>query len=296
MVSAKKLKKGRGAAERKNAKLDKEYEKELAAFDEKAYKEFQKKSSFNVGNKPAKTPRSFNAKRMARVVQYVCTFIFFLAVLSRWDFFTAFGVGTGVSKAHISPMSVTVRASETLPFVQKNYRLKSASKKILRNLAFAGEFIQEATAKESALKKASKKSKKKKKKKTKYELSRWDRADKWLTRTRKDSSLRKIVDGNTFLSVGSAVCLIGAALSIVFPDASIVTFFGVGTMFVGANAQGSPTRPEPFLYASLAVLALGYMAGQYADEHDSKKKRRKRKEKRKKRRARVVDSDDEKED
>jgi len=67
-------------------------------------------------------------------------------------------------------------------------------------------------------------------------------------------------------------------------------------MFVGANAQGSPTRPEPFLYASLAVLALGYMAGQYADEHDSKKKRRKRKEKRKKRRARVVDSDDEKED
>ena len=45
--------------------------------------------------------------------------VFLVIVLSHKDFFTAFGKGTGVSKAHISPLSITTYVSGNDQIEQK---------------------------------------------------------------------------------------------------------------------------------------------------------------------------------
>ena len=53
-------------------------------------------------------------------VQRLLVVVFLVIVLSHKDFFTAFGKGTGVSKAHISPLSITTRFLETTKLNKKN--------------------------------------------------------------------------------------------------------------------------------------------------------------------------------
>ena len=63
-------------------------------------------------------------------------------------------------------------------------------------------------------------------------------------------------------------------------DAVVMSLFGFGSMFAGANNQNSPARPETLAYIAMGVLFAAYALGQLKD--DGKKKKRKKKKSSKK--------------
>lgn len=243
-------------------------------------------------NSSSKKTSSSNKKCLSETlisnVQRLLVVVFIVIVLSHKDFFTAFGKGTGVSKAHISPLSITTRFLETTKLNKKNYRFRTVSKKMITNMAYVGEIVNSYVDKESVLsKKKREREQRKRKKKGKknknfvQEDEYWEKAVKWFEKTKSDRSLRRVVDRNYFLSGGAIVCIFFAFVALFVPDAVVMSLFGFGSMFAGANNQNSPTRPETLAYIAMGVLFAAYALGQLKDDGKKKRKRR-RKEKTKK--------------
>eukprot|EP00940_MAST-03C_sp_MAST-3C-sp2_P003515 g3515.t1 len=253
--------------------------------DREIYEEFRTSGGFaadgaSVGERGGAGKKGTKMfKNIARIVQRLCAIAFFGIIVSRKDFFSAFGVGTGISKAHVSPLSVTTRFLHSNSFVKGNFKLKSASNEMVTGLAYLGEMMDEYTAKESVLKKKKNNKKKKGKKKTRAarELSTWERAVEWVEKTRSDRSLRRIVDQNYILSGGAVACIVFGALSILIPDLMMVALMGAGAMTVGSSNQNASANPETCLWVAIGVGMVCYAMGQFtSDAKASKRKMRRR--------------------
>jgi hypothetical protein len=122
MVNAKKEKKGTGAERRAQ---DRAYGKPVSGAKLRALKakskaeRHAKKRKERKAKKESEGPtRDFSL--VATAVRRLCAVLFAVAVFSRGSFGEAFGHGTGVNKAAISPISIAVYGAYKSDFVQNN--------------------------------------------------------------------------------------------------------------------------------------------------------------------------------
>lgn len=122
MVSAKKEKKGTGAERRAQERL---HGKPVSGAKIRAMKakskaeRREKRRKERKAKKEAERPkRDFSL--VATAVRRLCALLFSVAVFSRGSFGEAFGHGTGVNKAAISPISIAVYGIYKSDFVQNN--------------------------------------------------------------------------------------------------------------------------------------------------------------------------------
>ena len=271
---------------------------------------FEDQTASSSNNTTSNKKKKLLSDNVLSTLQRLLVVIFLLIVFTRKDFFTAFGTGTGVSKAHVSPLSVTTRFLETTKFNKKNYRFRTIQKKMITNMAYVGEIVNSYVDKESVLTKKKRERLEKKKKKNKNKKNKrkgkknmddtedmyWENAEKWYEKTRSDRSLRRVVDRNYFLCGGAILCILFAFLALFVPDVVVMSLFGFGSMFAGANNQNSPTRPETMAYIAMAVLFISYALGQLKGDGKKKSRRPKKKKKKKKEKLKKKSGEEKKKD
>ena len=111
-------------------------------------------------------PSLISKARKVIAVAFLCV------VLSRLEFLSAFGKGTGTNRAKLSPVPVFVLGAQHLKQVQESRRAQTMLHDVARVLCVPGEFARDVGIL---------KSKKKKKRKGKKEKGVWDRCGAWAT-------------------------------------------------------------------------------------------------------------------
>ncbi len=278
----KKSKKGSGKERRKadrRAKAERE-ERENEEFEEfMSSKGGAPSSSSSKGRKAKKAAAPRDASgAMAKVTNIATRLVgiaFLLLVLSRRDFATAFGAGTGKNIVRATPVSIAAMKLNDLSFIKKNSKFRNAAWKLSKALMVPAVAERELFPKKS--RKSKRKSKGKKKQKSKTTPSWLHAAEKDLLKVTKDASFRATVGGNGFLLVGSALTLLGAILVAINPRTYFIAALGMGTFFAGTLGlqQQQPLNPQTALFVGFGLIAALFALVPDSPEEQDKAKKKK---------------------
>ena len=109
---------------------------------------------------------------MARTLRRYLALMFLLVVLSRQEWASAFGRGTSINKARLSPVPVAILGAQNLQFVKDTRRAQTMLHDVARVLCYPGEILIDNGI--VGGKRASKS-----KKKNASQKSVWDRCGAW---------------------------------------------------------------------------------------------------------------------
>ena len=302
MVSAKKEKKGTGAEKRRAeaavaaSQQGKPFRKEKhkvkrlnccragpqltrrTGVQEKKSK-LDKKSSGDGAKRSSQT-----VAKVARIVRWLCAVAFSLCVFSRGNFGEAFGHGTGINRANLTPVSIAAYAGMNAEFVKTDEQMKIKAKIVSRALMVPGEVIGPRLPKKM---RAPAISKKFGGQGPNDPIS--DKARASLDAVLADKGMPRLMQyqNKDILVLGSFACIVGAIISPVFIAADIVNLLGLALFYAGTNQTGG--RLVTLFWWAAGTQAVSQLAGYFDEDTTAPSKRTYR---RKKRKAQSSDDED----
>jgi hypothetical protein len=293
MVASKKEKKGTGAAKRRaeasSAQQGQPFRKEKKENREKRPKKKKKAAGGKgVAENNASSP---SLQIIARVVRRVCAVAFALCVFSRGNFGEAFGHGTGINRANLTPVSLVAYAGMNAEFVKSDNQMKIKAKILSRALMLPGEAIGPRLPKKMRPPAISKK----------FggqgpndPLS--DKARASLDALLADKAMPKLMQyqSKDILLGGALACIIGAATSPVFLAADNINMIGLILFYVGTSQTGG--RIVPLFWCAAGTLVVSQLAGYFDVDTEAAPKRKYRRKKRRAQESDDEESDDEDDD
>ena len=194
----------------------------------------------------------------------IVSFAFLLLIMSRRDFGTAFGKGTGKNIVRVTPVTVVVMKLNDFQYVRKNAKLRNAAWKISKVLMLPAVVERDIFPKKSRKKTKGKSSKSKAGKENTLSWSK--AAEKDLIKVTKNSALKRTVGGNGFVVIGSALTVLGSILLAVDPRMSVVATLGMTTFFAGTlglqNQQALTVTTAYFFGGALMGLLWSLAPGE----------------------------------
>jgi hypothetical protein len=238
----------------------------------------QKKSS---GDEAAGSSQT--VQKVARGMRYMCALAFSICVFSRGNFGEAFGHGTGINRANLTPISIAAYAGMNADFVKNDDQLKIKAKIVSRALMMPGEVIGPRLPKKM---RAPAISKKFGGQGPNDPIS--DKARASLDAVLADKGMPRLMQyqNKDILVLASFACIVGAIITPVFVAADVINLLGLALFYAGTNQTGG--RLVTLFWYAAGTQAVSQLAG-YFDENDAAPPARKYRRKKK----RVQSSDDE---
>lgn len=305
MVSAKKEKKGTGAERRRAEaslggssseqgkpfrKEKKKVSAEIAAsrwpeppltrqllLQEKKSKREKKSSDDEAAGSSQTVPK------IARVMRHLSALAFSICVLSRGNFGEAFGHGTGINRANLTPISIAAYAGMNAEFVKNDKQLTIKAKLVSRALMMPGEVIGPRLPKKM---RAPAISKKFGGQGPNDPVS--DKARASLDAVLADKGMPRLMQyqNKDIIVLASFACIIGAIITPVFVAADIINLLGLALFYAGTNQTGG--RLVTLFWYAAGTQAVSQLAGYFDEDNAAPPARKYRRKKR-----RVQSSDDE---
>lgn len=226
---------------------------------------------------------SQSVQTVARIVRWLCAVVFSLCVFSRGNFGEAFGHGTGINRANLTPVSIAAYAGMNAEFVKNDEQLKIKAKLVSRALMVPGEVIGPRLPKKM---RAPAISKKFGGQGPNDPIS--DKARASLDAVLADKGMPRLMQyqNKDILVLASFACIVGAIISPVFVAADIVNLLGLALFYAGTNQTGG--RLVTLFWWAAGTQAVSQLAGYFDEDTKVPSKRTYRRKKRK-----VQSSDDE---
>ena len=267
MGTAKKEKKGTGAEKRRAAEGDRGVSFAQAKKDkERREKKGKKRASKKDAAAAAPAPGGGSYRTVAKIVRRLSAVTFAIFVFSRGNFGEAFGHGTGVNRANLTPVSIVAYAGMNAEFVKTDSQMSIKAKMLSRALMIPGEAIGQYAPMPKKLRPPSI-SKKYGGQGPNDPLS--DRARAQLDAVLADRALPKVMayQNKDILVLGALVCIVGAIVSPLFIAADTVNMVGLALFYAGTSQCGG--RFSPLFWYAVGCLAVGSFAT-YFDEDTEK--------------------------
>jgi len=283
MVSAKKEKKGTGAERRRaEASLGGSSSEQGKPFRKEKKKEKKSKREKKSSDDEA-AGSSQTVPKIARVMRHLSALAFSICVLSRGNFGEAFGHGTGINRANLTPISIAAYAGMNAEFVKNDKQLTIKAKLVSRALMMPGEVIGPRLPKKM---RAPAISKKFGGQGPNDPVS--DKARASLDAVLADKGMPRLMQyqNKDIIVLASFACIIGAIITPVFVAADIINLLGLALFYAGTNQTGG--RLVTLFWYAAGTQAVSQLAGYFDEDNAAPPARKYRRKKR-----RVQSSDDE---
>lgn len=193
-------------------------------------------------------------------------YLFAVTVLySRQDMATAYGVGTGVSRAHVSPISVVSHYVMSPAFkatspLNDYPKVNQALKKICIAMAVPGEAYRIYIA-EPFLLPEKKKKEKSQDKDNKKPLDLHAEAVKWSEKNLRDKGIQRVIQDNVAIVAGGLFVILGAFIGTVSASNGLFLYLlGTGIMFASlASRSANPNFTPLGIGLVLALLVFLFL-------------------------------------
>jgi hypothetical protein len=143
MVNAKKEKKGVGAERRREEKLDQYYselkQRRKSSGKSSKSEKGKRKPKKKEGGEP--TESRVNWQLVGALLRRVAALAFTILIFSRSNIGEAFGTGTGINKAQVSPVNIVVHSLLHADFIKKDKQFNAKAKLVSQALIYPSVYI-----------------------------------------------------------------------------------------------------------------------------------------------------------
>ena len=283
MGAAKKASKGTGAVKRRESEQNDPDQQGVSFAKAKRDKERREKKGKKKSSKKEVAAASSGGgsyRTIVQVVRRLAAAAFAVCVFSRGNFGEAFGHGTGINRANLTPVSIVAYAGMNAEFVKGDSQMTIKAKMLSRGLMVPGEAIGKYAPMPKVLKALRPPSISKKYGGQGPNDPLSDKVRAQLDAVLTDKALPKVFayQNKDILVVGALICILGAIASPLFIAADTLNVIGLAAFYAGTNQCGG--RLLPLFWYACGCVFVGHLAGYFDEDTEAPAKRTYRRKKR----------------